>query len=120
MLPITATFRDNPVDMRSLAKAGYLGWTWLFLLCGVVALHGQEDVANQALDLMRANKFHDAELLWRQLEKRYPNNPAVHSNLGVTLAQQGQFEPATAEYRKSLALNPTPAGGGVQFRGSRV
>jgi thioredoxin-like negative regulator of GroEL len=96
MLPITVSFRDNPVDMMSLAKAGCLRWSLLFLLCGVVALRGQEDAANQALDLMRANKFHEAEELWRQLEKRYPNNPAVHSNLGVTLAQQGQFEPATA------------------------
>jgi TolA-binding protein len=83
MLPITVSFRDNPVDMMSLAKAGCLRWILLFLLCGVVALRGQEDAANQALDLMRANKFHEAEELWRQLEKRYPNNPAVHSNLGA-------------------------------------
>ena len=55
---------------------------------------------------MRANRFHDAEVLWRQLETRNPNNATVHSNLGVCLAQQGQLEPATVEYRKSLALNP--------------
>jgi Flp pilus assembly protein TadD len=30
----------------------------------------------------------------------------VHSSLGVALAQQGKLEPATTEYRKSLALKP--------------
>ena len=62
--------------------------------------------ARQAVELMQAGRFQDAEILWRHLQARSPNDPAIHSNLGVTLAQQGQFEAATAEYRKSLSLSP--------------
>src|ERR1700735_4275672 len=79
---------------------------FLLLVWTAIPLHGQNDLALQASELMRTGKFHDAELLWRQLEQRYPENASVHSNLGVALAQQGQLKPAVTEYRKSLALKP--------------
>jgi Flp pilus assembly protein TadD len=77
---------------------------YLFLAGTVLPVYAQNDLALQASDLMRAGKFHDAELLWRQLEQRYPRNPMILSNLGVALAQQGKLEQAAIEYRKSLAL----------------
>jgi Flp pilus assembly protein TadD len=46
---------------------------------------------------MRAGKFHDAELLWRQLAQQHPKDASIHGNLGVALAQQGKLEPATIE-----------------------
>ncbi len=79
---------------------------FLFLACAVLPLHGQNDTALQASELMRAGKFHDAELLWRQLEQQHPKDALVYGNLGVALAQQGKLEAATAEYRKSLTLKP--------------
>ena len=79
----------------------------LLLICASLPLHGQNNLALQASELMRAGKFHDAELLWRQLEQQNPKEAMIHANLGVALAQQGKLEPATAEYRKSLALAPT-------------
>lgn len=87
-------------------RAGCLRWVGMALFWVFIPLHAQDDTANQGVELMRAGKFHDAEAVWRQLEKRFPNNPEIHSNLGVSLAQQGQFEPAATEYRKSLALSP--------------
>src|ERR1700704_2075987 len=79
----------------------------LLILAGaVLPLYGQNDLALQASDLMRAGKFHDAELLWRQLEQQHPKDALIHGNLGVALAQQGKLEPATVEYRRSLALKP--------------
>src|SRR6202044_1871492 len=97
-LPIKVSFRDNPIGMKSLVdisllrlRVGGLRWLLPILLGAAVPLHGQEDLARQAADLMQAGRFHDAEILWRQLETRSPNDSAIHSNLGVTLAQQGQF-----------------------------
>lgn len=78
----------------------------LFLSLIALPLYGQNDVAGQASELMRAGRFHDAELLWRQLEHRYPENASVHSNLGIALAQQGELRQAADEYRKSLTLKP--------------
>ena len=83
-----------------------LRWILLVLLWTGIPLHGQDDAASQAVALMQAGKFQDAEVILRQLEKKFPNSPDIHSKLGVALAQQGQLEPATVEYRKSLALNP--------------
>ena len=95
------------VDISLLRlRVGRLRWLVLFLLGAAVPLHGQDDLARQAVELMQAGRFHDAEMLWRQLQARSPNDPAIHSNLGVTLAQQGQFDAATAEYRKALSLSP--------------
>ena len=86
------------VDISFLRlRVGGLPWFLLCLLGAAIPLHGQDDLARQAVELMHGGRFHDAEILWRQLEARHPNDPTIHSNLGVTLAQQGQFGPATAE-----------------------
>jgi Flp pilus assembly protein TadD len=72
----------------------------VILAWAVLPLHAQNDLALQASELMRTGKFHDAELLWRQLEQQHPKDPLIHGNLGVSLAQQGKLETATAEYRR--------------------
>src|ERR1700761_9302704 len=87
---------------------------WLDLLTSVVLvmtwavlpLNAQDNIALQASELMRAGKFHDAELLWRQLEQQHPKDAVIHGNLGVALAQQGKLEAATTEYRRALAIKP--------------
>ena len=69
--------------MRRARSHGLISDRWLncwfaliFLLSAwaVLPLHAQNDLARQASELMRAGKFHDAELLWRQLEQQYPKN----------------------------------------------
>ena len=79
---------------------------FLIVTWAVLPSHAQNDVALQASELMRTGKFHDAELLWRQLEQQHPKDPVIHGNLGVALAQQGKLESAAVEYHKSLALKP--------------
>jgi Flp pilus assembly protein TadD len=95
------------VDISLLRlRVGGLRWLLLILLGTAVPLHGQDGLARQAVELMQAGRFHEAEILWRQLQVRSPNYPAIHNNLGVTLAQARAFEAAAAEYRKSLSLSP--------------
>ena len=71
-----------------------------------ILLHGQNELGAQASELMKAGKFHDAELLLRRVEAEDPKNPSSHNSLGFALEQQGELGPAAAEYRKSLALDP--------------
>jgi len=85
---------QNPGLIRTNWR-NFFALVFLFLACAVVPLHGQNDLAFQASELMRAGKFHDAELLWRQLAQRHPKDAVIRGNLGVTLAQQGKLEPAT-------------------------
>src|ERR1700726_2258903 len=107
-LPVRPAFL--PLRRRCAPTRGFISTAWLkclvliFLFWAILPLHGQNDLVLRASELMRAGKFHDAELLWRQLEQQHPKDALVHGNLGVTLAQQGKLEPAAAEYRKSLAL----------------
>jgi tetratricopeptide (TPR) repeat protein len=70
---------------------------------------GQEQLAERAADLFKAGQYHDAELVWRQLESRDPRNASIHANLGVALSQQGDLPAAVAEYRRSLVLSPQQA-----------
>jgi tetratricopeptide (TPR) repeat protein len=84
----------------------YFALIFLLSFCAVFPLGAQNDLPSRATELMRAGKFHDAELLWRQLEQQYPKDAGIHGNLGVALAQQGKLEPAAAEYHKSLAIKP--------------
>src|SRR5258707_15168142 len=77
---------------------------FLFVTWAILPLQAQDNIALQASELMRAGKFHDAELLWRQLEQQHPKDAVIHGNLGVVLAQQGKFEAATTEYHRALAL----------------
>jgi Flp pilus assembly protein TadD len=70
-----------------------------------ILLHGQNQLGAQASELMKAGKFHDAELLLRRVEAEDPKNPSSHNSLGFALEQQGELGLAAAEYRKSLALD---------------
>src|ERR1700722_10411041 len=78
----------------------------LLLSMTAVSVHGQDNLAAQASALMQAGKFHDAELLWRQLEAQEPKNSSVHNSLGFALAQQGELDLAAVEYQSSLTLDP--------------
>ena len=78
----------------------------LLLSLTAVSVQGQDNLAAQASALMQAGKFHDAELLWRQLEAQEPKNSSVHNSLGFALAQQGELDLAAVEYRRSLTSDP--------------
>src|ERR1700687_2588187 len=109
-LAMRSAFRKLPrhraPSRGAICWLNYVGLIFLLLAFDILPLQGQKDVALRASDLMRAGKFRDAELLWRQLARQHPRDAVIHGNLGVTLAQQGKLEPATVEYRKSLALKP--------------
>jgi tetratricopeptide (TPR) repeat protein len=88
-------------------------WGRVFL-CAIffcsLTLHAQENTPQHALQLMQAGRFHDAEIIWRALAARVsPHDPsaaAIHANLGLALAEQGELGAAAAEYRKSLSVRP--------------
>ncbi len=93
--------------MMSLVETRGLRWILLFLLWAVIPLHGQDDAGEARLwtSCKRAS-FMMLKCCGANWKSAIRTTPTIHSNLGVALAQQGQFEPATVEYRKSLALNP--------------
>src|SRR4030088_1854715 len=105
---------NRKLQMHRSQSRGVVPASWLkglvaillFLAGAALPLYGQSDLALQASDLMRAGKFHDAELLWRQLEQQHPKDALIHGNLGLDLPQDGNLELAAVDYRISLALRP--------------
>jgi len=97
------SFRGRRQESAEIRCIKYLTVIFLFLVWAI-PLQGQNDLVLRASDLMRAGKFHDAELLWRQLTQQHPKDAVAYGNLGVALAQQGKLEQAATEYRKSLTL----------------
>jgi tetratricopeptide (TPR) repeat protein len=114
MFPAWSAVRSASLKLRTrhARPHQFISTAWLnslvlvFLFWAILPLRAQNDLAVRASELMRTGKFHEAELLWRQLERQHPKDALIHGNLGVALAQQGKLEAATAEYRKSLALKP--------------
>lgn len=79
----------------------------LFLLLDApLSAIAQSGSSQQAIEMMQAGRFHEAEAILRQIAVREPGNATVHANLGMALAEQGELAAAAAEYRKSLALHP--------------
>ncbi len=63
---------------------------------------------NQAYELMENNRVNEAVPLLRQAVASDPDDAIGHYALATALAQSGEERPAVEEYRKALALNPTP------------
>jgi len=56
------------------------------MLLWAVPLRAADDPLDQATKLVQSGKLHEAELLLRDLARRYPKSAPVHNVLGVTLA----------------------------------
>ncbi len=63
---------------------------------------------NQAYELMENNRVNEAVPLLKQAVDSDPDDAIGHYALATALAQTGEERPAVEEYRKALALNPTP------------
>jgi Flp pilus assembly protein TadD len=63
---------------------------------------------NQAYELMENNRVTEAVPLLKQAVDSDPSDAIGHYALATALAQSGKEHPAVEEYRKALALNPTP------------
>ncbi|HUB81557.1 MAG TPA: tetratricopeptide repeat protein [Bryobacteraceae bacterium] len=60
---------------------------------------------NTAADLSEKRQFTDALPVWQKAAGLNPDDPRVHNNLGLALAETGHPDDALAEYHKSLELN---------------
>jgi tetratricopeptide (TPR) repeat protein len=63
----------------------------------------------QAVAVMSAGDFLDAELRFQEFLLRYPDYPGAHVNLAIIHSQNGNDEAAQAEIDAALALNPNHA-----------
>lgn len=64
---------------------------------------------NQAVILLRQEKFADAEAAIRDALKANPKSPYAQNLLGIALREQGKFADAKAAYEAALALDPNYA-----------
>ncbi|HEY3569810.1 MAG TPA: tetratricopeptide repeat protein [Thermoanaerobaculia bacterium] len=62
------------------------------------------------VDMARQGLWKEALFRFTEAEKLDPNNPRVHSNLGVAYEASGQFEKALSSYQKALQLAPNDKG----------
>lgn len=65
-----------------------------------------EILSDFALNLVKAGKLNEAEIIFRELIQIYPNNYALHANLGTTYELLGKNELALKHIKKSVEINP--------------
>ncbi|HEX3987684.1 MAG TPA: tetratricopeptide repeat protein [Acidobacteriaceae bacterium] len=56
---------------------------------------------------LKHSDFQPAELQFRQMIQHCPDDPDVHSGLGVALTEQGNATAAQPEFQRALRLDPT-------------
>src|SRR5271167_2270978 len=66
--------------------------------------------AQDPVQLQEQGDLEGAAAAYRSLLTDHPNEPALHSNLGVVLSQLGRFEEAEKEYKDALRLSPANPG----------
>lgn len=59
-----------------------------------------------AAALFEAERFHDAEIAYRLLLKRFPLNAGLYNSLATVLDRQGRYREAVAHYTKAVYLQP--------------
>ncbi len=70
------------------------GLVTLVVLSSIVATH------------RRNADFRSEVAIWSDTVAKRPDNSLAHSNLGLALARQGDFEGAIPHYRRAIELNP--------------
>lgn len=66
-----------------------------------------EETTRQALELTQQGNFAQAEILWSQLIKDFPDNPAVWSNRGNARVSQNNLQDAISDYNQAIILAPS-------------
>ena len=85
-------------------------FTLLLCFClGCMAQEAPQQLMRKALEAQQAGRFAEAVQNYRTLLKQYPNIFELRSNLGASLAGEGHYSEAIAEYEKALALRSNPA-----------
>ena len=86
---------------QAVARAGGAGrWIGMGGVSGVL-------VVLAALTWSRAHVFHDSERLWRDSLSKNPEAWLPHNNLGLLLAEQGNYHDAVQEYKQALRIRPS-------------
>jgi tetratricopeptide (TPR) repeat protein len=66
----------------------------------------REECFTQAMSLVRQEKWHEAELLFRQLTETKSHVSSYWGNLGVCLMMQFQYDEAEDALKQALAIDP--------------
>lgn len=115
-----AAFREGVAEMREALrldprnkkyKQGVAEWEeYLQKREEQAELNASIDAASDAfergLSLLEKEDYGGAEVAFREVIRKFPDNAASHHNLGVALALQKHFDEAEAAYRESLRLRP--------------
>src|SRR5215208_4536978 len=97
-------------EYRSRLRFFSVGQTFFALFVAVAIITAQDisDISVQASRAIREGRFEEAERIYRQLVKQYPNNAGWHGNLGLALHSQNRFRDAVEALEKSLQFRPSP------------
>ena len=68
-----------------------------------------EQLFQQGNAAQAAQRFSEAEAIWRQVIQRNPQEAVAYNNLGNALADQNQLNEAVTAYRTAIKLNPQDA-----------
>ncbi len=74
-----------------------------------IALVGLVSIALTTATWLRARVYCAEETLWADTVAKAPGNERARNNLGLALANQGQFAAAALQYRQALELAPNYA-----------
>ena len=88
-------------------------WRLLAILFCAGLLYSQrpvspQDLLKEAIEYQQAGNYDAAIRDYHLILDKYPDIPAIRSNLGAALAAQGQYAAAVIEYKHALKLKPDP------------
>ncbi|MGA9770863.1 MAG: tetratricopeptide repeat protein [Blastocatellia bacterium] len=89
--------------LRRLAKSGSrqrLSQIGVAVIAVLVAWFG-------SLTVRRNADYYSEIMMWADVVKKRPDNPRAHSNLGLRLAERGEFDLALAHFQDALRINPS-------------
>lgn len=72
----------------------------------IVQAQSIDELFRQGNAAQETGDYATAEIIWRQILQRDPNNLSVYNNLGINLALQGKFAESEAIFRLIITLDP--------------
>ena len=112
-VPFPNFIAERYVYLSLVGVAAIAGWVFALgwarsrtvaMLAGVAAI-----ATLCALSVSRARLYAEPIALWRATAETSPDNPRPHVNLGILLAERGDFDEAVAELERAVALAPGDA-----------
>lgn len=70
------------------------------------AIRSELGLLSQAQTAMREERYPEAELLWRELVRQWPDSAEMSYSLGIALHRQFKIEEAAQAYVTAAVLNP--------------